>query len=282
MKYDSPKAPIIIGGCMRSGTTLFSTMLDTHRNIACGYETELLIGRRAVKNILYKLRISYEIDDIFTQKDLSRIQHRLLEYPNIDSEKLHCFLKESGYSRSTFARLFFQSYLIHKNKTRWADKTPGNTFFIKSLSYYYPEAKFIHIVRDFRDFYLSYKKYRASLNQKTSIFSSAYYWNRNNDFIKQATTIQNPILIIRYEDLIVKTETTLKKVFCFLNEEFDPNCLKYYLHKHDKEDKEHVEKIKHPIDRNNIEKYKKTMTDAEKRISLLLCGKLLRYYGYEK
>ena len=40
----SHESPIIIGGCGRSGTTLLRAMLDSHRNIACGPETELFLN----------------------------------------------------------------------------------------------------------------------------------------------------------------------------------------------------------------------------------------------
>jgi len=39
--------PIILGGCGRSGTTLFSIILDTHKNIVCGPETHLFTNESA-------------------------------------------------------------------------------------------------------------------------------------------------------------------------------------------------------------------------------------------
>ena len=40
-------APIVLGGCGRSGTTLLRMMLDSHRRICCGPESSVF-RRRAI------------------------------------------------------------------------------------------------------------------------------------------------------------------------------------------------------------------------------------------
>jgi len=47
--------------------------------------------------------------------------------------RLNKILIESNNSRSVFAEIFFQEYLNEKKKKRWADKTPGNTFFCRRV-----------------------------------------------------------------------------------------------------------------------------------------------------
>ena len=145
----------------------------------------------------------------------------------------------------------------------------------------YPNALFIHLVRDFRDFYLSMEKYQNSLKKNTNIYRAAYYWSRNGDFLRQALNLNGRVYILKYEDLLTDIEGELKKVFHFLKEDFDPTCLRYYEFPHDKENKDHVKLIKEPIVHDNFKKYKDEMSAREKKLSKLLCGRLLKHFGYE-
>ncbi len=266
---------------MRSGTTLFSAMLDTHENISCGYETELLIGRKVFDEILYKFGFRYQVSERLSISDISKIEHRLLKYPHVTVNKIYEMLELAKYRRHVFSKYFFDEYLNYSKKGRWAEKTPGNTFFIESLLRYYPKAKFIHLIRDYRDFYLSYRQYMYERGRATNIVLTAYYWNRNLDVLKQRERYPNQVLIIKYEDLIEKTESTLKAVFDFLEEDFEAKCLNYYEYQHDTDDGNHVLKVKKPVDNKNIGRYLTQMTPMELAVSKFLCSKSLQVFGYE-
>lgn len=274
-------SPIIIGGCGRSGTTLFSTILDSHKNIACGYETELFTSRQAINNLLYLAKIKYKLDYKLTKRIIRRIKHRLLAYPHINENQLFDILEKVDYDRKLFIQYFFESYQTAKGKKRWADKTPGNTFFIKDIIKMFPSAKFIHVIRDFRDFYLSYYKYGIDHKKNSNMLRAAYYWRRNIDFLNESTTLKNHYILLRYEDLVLDTENEIKKILTFLEEDFDSNCLNYYKQRHDKEDKEHVANIKKPINIKKAYKYKKIMTKTDLKMSKFLCGSALKKFGYE-
>jgi len=273
--------PIFIGGCMRSGTTLFSTIIDAHKNIACGPETELFTIRKPLNDVLFKFKITYVLNSRLEQQEFDRIKHRLLKFPHVNEKMLQQYYHEANHKRKEFANLFFNSYASYKKKKRWADKTPGNTFFINDLARLYPNALFIHLVRDFRDVYLSLRKYQNSLNKSTNIFRAAYYWNRNGDLLKEARKYTGRVYILKYEDLLMDTEGQLIKICRFLEEDFDASCLKYYEVPHDKENKDHVKLIKKPIVQKNIGKYKNEMNHIEKLLSKMLCGHLLKHFGYE-
>jgi hypothetical protein len=87
------------------------------------------------------------------------------------------------------------------------------------LQEYFPNAKFIHIYRDVRDYALSYKK-----TWKKSLYLSAWRWNKK---ILQFESIKNKInfLELSYEDLLKTPENSLKEICQFIGVAYDKNLL---------------------------------------------------------
>jgi len=56
-------APIVLGGCGRSGTTLLRMMLDSHRRICCGPESSLF-RRRAIDADWLADRFGFDRDEV--------------------------------------------------------------------------------------------------------------------------------------------------------------------------------------------------------------------------
>ena len=53
---------------------------------------------------------------------------------------------------------YYKQYAENKHAQIWGDKTPGYLSHIPLLKRLYPQAKFIHIIRDVRDYCLSIHK----------------------------------------------------------------------------------------------------------------------------
>jgi hypothetical protein len=89
------------------------------------------------------------------------------------------------------------------------------------LKEYYPEAKFIHIFRDPRDYCLSGKK-----SYGKNIYRAAEDWRR---CIKSATDdaslIAQDYMQISYESLLMESETVLRHICKFINVEFIQSML---------------------------------------------------------
>lgn len=107
--------PIIIIGAARSGTTLLGEILSQHSKLAYWLEPKYIwrFGNPGKK------------DDIRTPGE--------------------CTPKVENYIKSRFRR-----YVIKDNKERLLEKTPSNCFRIEFINEIFPDAQFIHLVRDGR------------------------------------------------------------------------------------------------------------------------------------
>ena len=144
--------PLIVLGVRRSGTTLLRSMLDSHPQVAVPPET-YFVTRLAAKASTYE---PWDIDglDRFMSDLTGTGGFRRME---LDARDLMAHLRSrdpGGYSAAI--RATFELYAARQSKTRYADKTPAYVLSIPLLASLFPEARFIHIVRDGRDVALSF------------------------------------------------------------------------------------------------------------------------------
>ncbi|MCD6162423.1 MAG: sulfotransferase [candidate division Zixibacteria bacterium] len=226
------KSPIIIGGCGSSGTTLLKTMLDSHKNIACGQEISFFDRPAFFKSNLDKLYNMFLNQD-FDELDKGQIFPLKTKFgdnfglfiPNTgklyhDFPTTNSMFKLARNLRH-FVDLYFSNFADINGKTRWAEKTPNNIFCINETLDFFPDAKFIHVIRDGRDVVLSLCQGR-NFNPVTAIFRWLVSAEAGIRFRGNPRYYE-----VRYEDLILDTENTLKKLMAFLDEDFDPNMLNY-------------------------------------------------------
>jgi hypothetical protein len=204
--------PIFIGGVPRSGTTLLRVILDTHPRIVCG--TEL----RAV-NALASLWSSADLHS-------GRMLHEAYALPP-DSV------------RAVFSELIL-SFLLPSwkasGKPRIAEKTPSNILVFPELRQLFPDSPLIHVLRDVRDVVASrLERDRESAGAAFDAVATARLRAR-----EWATTMQirrrmledanlaSAYYELRYEDLVAQPENTLRGLFEFIGERFDPDVLGFH------------------------------------------------------
>lgn len=180
--------PIVLGGCGRSGTTLLLSVLSCHPHIFCiDHETVALCPD------------GYGADGRYNKTpDLER---------RLEIEKIYQCLLESE---------------IPDSATRWCEKTPRNVqYFSKILEYFGDGARLIHIVRDGRDVITS----QHPLDPEN-------YWVPPHRWVQDVTAGKaledHPqVFTVRYEDLLMQYETTVRKICRFIGETFHPAFLEY-------------------------------------------------------
>lgn len=202
---DTSQDWIFIGGCPRSGTTLFRAMLNAHGRIYAGPETKVF-------------------------RDLANIRDRW------DREATHL----AGVSSEMLDRAAaaFTNQLL----TEWgqgfprvAEKTPGNLLHMRSLARIHPRARFIHVIRDGRAVVNSLMKVNWC-NPKTgkslwyceSVDKAALYWAENIKQIRAQSPGPERYLELRYEDLVSNPEGAMRAVLAWLNEPWDSAVLAHH------------------------------------------------------
>jgi hypothetical protein len=127
-----------------------------------------------------------------------------------------------------FVDRVFAHRLAEEQKRRIVEKTPEHAHFIQHIKELYPEAKFIHIVRDGRDVMLSVFAYASNLpTPPETVEEAAGRWIGTLDTVEQmGRKYPDDILTVRYEDLVASPESNLSRIFAFIGEPCSPDKVK--------------------------------------------------------
>jgi hypothetical protein len=114
-------------------------------------------------------------------------------------------------------------------KTRWVDGTPEYSFHICGLRKLFPDASFIHIVRDVESVVRSMLNFhRATGIHLVRSEEEAYsYWLRTVNACLTAERAYGPNVVrrVRYADLIESPESAMRSLLVFLEEPYTEECL---------------------------------------------------------
>jgi hypothetical protein len=123
-------------------------------------------------------------------------------------------------------RRVYALYAEAHGKTRYGDKTPPFLMHLPMLAQEFPEARFVHLVRDGRDVVLSLREQRFA---PSSFAGAAEYWAGRVSRARQAGERLGPDRYreVRYEDLVSDPERELRRLCEFLDLDFRPEMLAY-------------------------------------------------------
>lgn len=118
----------------------------------------------------------------------------------------------------------------HPGKRRVVDKFLHNFEELAFVAKLFPKARVIHALRDPMDncvsCYMSNLSRWHSYTQDLTTLGQFYRGHiRLMDHWKKA--LPNPILEVRYEDVVADTEGQARRIIDFLGLDWDPNCLKF-------------------------------------------------------
>jgi hypothetical protein len=110
-----------------------------------------------------------------------------------------------------------------KNDVIWGDKTPGYVNHIILLKDLFPKAKFIHMLRDPRDYCLSVRK-----SWHKSAYRAAYRWRETIKMVQKDRVVlsEQDYIEVHYEDLLSDTKNTMYTVSDFLGCPYHPHTVK--------------------------------------------------------
>lgn len=280
--------PIIILGNPRSGTSLLRLMLDSHKNISIPPESHFFLYLEEKYREWSSGLLSNYLDDLYRSTKF--------ETWNIDREDLKAFLNEKNITSYAFLNaLIYRYYATKLNSSTlfWGDKNSLWTEKLSNISLHYPNAFFIHIIRDGRDVACSYRelgkrtinsKYAPDLPQDIKVIAKE--WNMNIRAIDEFLDSVNESnkAIVQYEDLLNNPSQILSTILQNLDLELDENQLLYY-EKPQKEIEPELyfqwkEKLLQPLDTSNIGKYNTLLTKNEIQLFNTIAATSLKKYDY--
>jgi hypothetical protein len=129
---------------------------------------------------------------------------------------------------SSAVRSVYELYARQHGKARAGDKTPNYVLQIPLLAELFPEARFVHIVRDGRDVALSVTNIDEWGPKR--IPGGARYWVQHVGAGRAAGHAlgASRYLEVRYEDLVADAEPVLRAVCGFFDLDYEPGMLAYY------------------------------------------------------
>ncbi len=158
----------------------------------------------------------------------------------VDTDTLKARIKNR--KPATYQEVVEEVYLTYGSQRKgeikkWGDK---NNYFIdrlEKIDTIFPEAKFVHLLRDGRDVATSYLQ-MSDLETSSefipklssSIQEIATEWDENNKKIEAFLSSKDSSnqFVIRFEDLLENTEEELIRLCAFLEVPFDKEMLEYY------------------------------------------------------
>jgi Sulfotransferase family len=167
---------LFIVGCARSGTTLVHRIVDAHPEIAITPEMHWISRQFKSRNGLVASELISEL-----------AEHKRFAQFEIPREEFEGLLGSGeAVPYPTFLRRVFALYGKIKNKPLVGNKTSGYVRRIPTLHALWPEAKFVHIIRDGRDVCLSvlnWKKAERTAGRYASweedpVSTTALWWER--------------------------------------------------------------------------------------------------------
>jgi Sulfotransferase family len=219
---------LFIVGCARSGTTLVHRIVDAHPEIAITPEMHWITRQFRSRNGLVTPKLVSELTGHkrFAQFEIPRQQFEgllgsgeALPYP-------------------TFLRRLFGLYGKIKNKPLVGNKTPAYIRRMLDLHALWPEAKFVHIIRDGRDVCLSVLNWKKADHivgryaswEEDPVSTTALWWERKVRKGREDGAALGPALYheMYYGDLVEDPERECKRLCEFLGVPYNDAMIRFH------------------------------------------------------
>ncbi len=224
---DKTNKPIFVVGSPRSGTSILTWCLGQHPNIFPVPESNWM-GEFAV-NIASSYQIGAARDNrtVLSAMDISRDEF-FANFGRAINDLILSHRRDLERKRE-LERTLNRKHSTSEPKTRWVDGTPEYSLHVHGLRKLFPEALFIHIVRDVDSVVRSMLNFhRVAGTQLVTTEGEAYkYWLRMVNACLKAEQAYGPRVIhrLQYAALIDNPEAAIRSLLDFVGEPYSAKCL---------------------------------------------------------
>ena len=214
-----PSRPIFVVGCPRSGTTLLQLMLHAHPRIALPPETRFLLPA-------YDARLRFgDLRQEANRRALAEwiVDRRPTRFFDLKLDG-RAIVEEIAAGPPTLGSalgIIYRGYARRFGKARWGDKRPAYIRYLGTLQRLFPDAQFVHVVRDGRDCVASLMEmpwWKHDVRHAVSTWAQAI-----DEGHRAARRMpEDTYLELQYEALVTDPEPELRRLCAFLGEDYDP------------------------------------------------------------
>ena len=266
--------PLLVLGVRRSGTTLLRVMLDRNSQLAVPDESYF------VPQLAHRHGKRPKLDEFL--EDVRRLPTLAdWELPvSAVADRLR-----PGMTTGEAIAAVFEAYAGRVGKRRWGDKTPLYMRYLPLLERLFPNALFVHLIRDGRDAAVSFLAMpegvvTRSWGHPRTPADFACQWSSE---VRAARALGSRVgerryLEIRYEALVEHPERELRRVCDFASLAFEPEMLDY-VGSVELSAKPHQQSLRRPPT-TGLRDWRRELSREDARAFETVCGELLRELGY--
>jgi hypothetical protein len=220
-----PVFPFIVG-CGRSGTTLLRAFFDSHPRFTIPGESRFIPAVAAKRE-------SYETGGGVVDRlvaDLAANEWFANWRIDVDDAR-EAIVASEAEDLPGGLRALFALHAERAGKPRYGDKSPQYVMHLPTIAALFPEARFLHIVRDGRDVALAFRDAPFGLDDVGEL---ALHWRQRVERGRRGGAPLGPrYREVRYEQLVADTEPLVRDLCEYVRIDFEPTMLEYYARRDD-------------------------------------------------
>ncbi len=272
--------PFFIIGTGRSGTTLLQRMLAAHPGIVIPPET----------HFFSRFDPALRFTDPLRPRDVGAYLQRVRADPwwgelGLDIDAYRAHIEADG--RDAIGMLWWMLRALEPDAAegvRFGEKTPHHEKRVARIRSLFPDARFIHIVRDPRDVVVSLRREEwwpwKSVQRTARAVRKTLH---RQEYTERA--LGERYARVRYEDLVLDPEPTLRRLCEFLGEAFDERMLRYHESERAgflESEREWKELSTKPLDASRIGRWASRLSArGASSVDHWIGDELLEHYGYQ-
>jgi len=263
-------SPVHVIGHVRSGTSILLSLIRKYLKVNFGTESQFIIryynNLERYGDLTIEKNYKLLINNIAAERCFRRWNKRFGF--TLNKEKIFNDRKGDTYRDILFS--IFSQFAEYNEMKRWGDNTPEYIYNLPVLKDLFPDAQFIHIVRDGRDVTLS--SFKTHFGAKNA-YKGATSWVQEIDLVRTfaATLPKEQYIEIKYEDLLTRPVDVFTQLINFLGIEDPKNLLADFINKN----------IYSDLKLDNFDKWKTEMTPREQFIFEKIAFNHLQNYNYK-
>lgn len=269
---DAP--PLLVLGVRRSGTTLLRVVLDRSAELAVPDES-YFVPQLADRH-------GRTVDPEAFADDLRRLP--TLRDWDVPLDQVRARLRP-GMPLGEAIAAVYETYAAARGKPRWGDKTPMYMRHLFILRRLFPEAQYVHLIRDGRNAALSFLSMPEGIAFETwahprKVADFAAVWRTEVTAARRLGRRVGPrrYLEVRYEDMVVEPATVLRRICEFAGLPFESTMLDHGGSV--SEEKPHQQSLKQPVT-SGLRDWHADMRAEDVGAFEGVAGDLLDELGYE-